>query len=300
MPACEPVSEIARWPRSLIAIAHSAHEIRSPVESSMSISRGSGVVETSSAIAISSSVVLPRADSTATTRWPCSRGHDPARGALDALGVGDRGAAELHQRSGHRRGMGRRRRRCGLERPVSGPRRTPGAHLVPCEDRAAAAGARVADARPAAQRRPDLARRLPVERKVAQLFALGFRGTDVTADIFGRLRRQDLGGIVLAANNYVDSTQLGTLAAEAAPPPRGRHGAKPPWLLTIQEGAELNSFADLPPFALPADMGSVREAGARRTRRPPAAPARREGRPRPGRRRGSRAGQLPGRARVLG
>ena len=49
IPACEPVSEIARWPRSLIAIAHSAHEIRSPVESSMSISRASGVGETSSA-----------------------------------------------------------------------------------------------------------------------------------------------------------------------------------------------------------------------------------------------------------
>ena len=73
IPACEPVSEIARWPRSLIAIAHSAHEMRSPVESSMSISRGSGVGETSSAIAISSSVVLPRAESTATTRLPSSR-----------------------------------------------------------------------------------------------------------------------------------------------------------------------------------------------------------------------------------
>src|SRR4051812_14411006 len=73
MPACEPGSEIALWPRSLIAIAHSAQEIRSPVESSMSISRGSGVTETSSAIEISSSVVLPRADSTATTRCPCSR-----------------------------------------------------------------------------------------------------------------------------------------------------------------------------------------------------------------------------------
>ena len=80
IPACEPVSEIARWPRSLIAIAHSAHEIRSPVERSMSISRGSGVVETSSAEAISSSVVLPRADSTATTCWPCSRALHDARG----------------------------------------------------------------------------------------------------------------------------------------------------------------------------------------------------------------------------
>ena len=73
IPAWEPVSEIARWPRSLIAIAHSAHEIRSPVESSMSISRGSGVGETSSAISISSSVVWPRADSTATTRLSRSR-----------------------------------------------------------------------------------------------------------------------------------------------------------------------------------------------------------------------------------
>ena len=73
MPACEPDSEIAWCPRSLIAIAHSAHEIRSPVESSMSISRGSGSGEISWAIATSWSVVSPRADSTATTGWPSSR-----------------------------------------------------------------------------------------------------------------------------------------------------------------------------------------------------------------------------------
>ncbi len=81
MPACEPVSEIALWPRSLIAIAHSAQDIRSPVERSMSISRGSGAFETSSAIWISSSVVLPRADSTATTCWPCSRADTIRRAA---------------------------------------------------------------------------------------------------------------------------------------------------------------------------------------------------------------------------
>ena len=50
----------------------------------------------------------------------------------------------------------------------------------------------------------DLARRLPVERKVAQLFLLGFRGTDLTSEIFGRLRRLDLGGIVIAGPNYTD------------------------------------------------------------------------------------------------
>jgi hypothetical protein len=47
MPAWEPVSEIAVWPRSLITIAASAQVTRSPVESSMSISRGSGRSETS-------------------------------------------------------------------------------------------------------------------------------------------------------------------------------------------------------------------------------------------------------------
>jgi len=56
-----------------MAIAHSAQEMRSPVESSMSISRGSGAADTSSAAAISSSVVLPRAESTATTFQPASR-----------------------------------------------------------------------------------------------------------------------------------------------------------------------------------------------------------------------------------
>ena len=73
----------------------------------MSISRGSGVVETSSAEAISSSVVLPRADSTATTLLALlARLDDPPGGALDALGVGDGGAAELHHHgAGHGLGV---------------------------------------------------------------------------------------------------------------------------------------------------------------------------------------------------
>ena len=47
IPACEPVSEIASAPRSWIAIAASAQEIRSPTEISMSSSRGFGRAETS-------------------------------------------------------------------------------------------------------------------------------------------------------------------------------------------------------------------------------------------------------------
>ena len=63
----------------------------------MSISRGSGRSEISRAISTSSSVVLPRAESTATTLLPgLARGDDPLRGALELLGPGDRGAAELH------------------------------------------------------------------------------------------------------------------------------------------------------------------------------------------------------------
>jgi beta-N-acetylhexosaminidase len=107
----------------------------------------------------------------------------------------------------------------------------------------------------------DLARRLPVERKVAQLFLFGFRGTDLTAEIFGRLRRQDLGGIVLASHNYLDAAQLGALAGEAAVVARERRHV-PPWVLAVQEGGELNSFPDLPPPALPADLGSADEAAA--------------------------------------
>src|SRR5581483_5942132 len=58
---------------SLIAMAQSAHDSRSPIESSMSISRGSGRGEISRAASTSRSVVLPRAESTATTRRPLSR-----------------------------------------------------------------------------------------------------------------------------------------------------------------------------------------------------------------------------------
>ena len=105
-----------------------------------------------------------------------------------------------------------------------------------------------------------LARRMSVERKVAQLFLFGFRGTDATAEIFGRLRRLDLGGVVLAGPNYVDTIQLAALAGEVAAVARkARHVA--PWVLATQEGGELNSFPDLPPAATASDLRSAAEAG---------------------------------------
>jgi beta-N-acetylhexosaminidase len=105
-----------------------------------------------------------------------------------------------------------------------------------------------------------VAGRLSTERKVAQLFVWGFRGTDTTAEIFGRLRRLDLGGIALSASNYVDQTQLSALTAKAGAVAKQRRHL-PPWVFASQEGGDLNSFPDLPPSAAPADLRSAKAAG---------------------------------------
>ena len=70
IPAWEPVSDVAVWPRSMIAIATRAHEMRSPTETSMSTSRGAGRSEISCARRSRSSVDFPIAETTATTRFP--------------------------------------------------------------------------------------------------------------------------------------------------------------------------------------------------------------------------------------
>ena len=69
-PACEPVKERAVKPRSEIAIATSAIEIRSPAVSSMSISRAGGSGLTAPARSRSSSVESPIAETATTTSWP--------------------------------------------------------------------------------------------------------------------------------------------------------------------------------------------------------------------------------------
>ncbi len=111
----------------------------------------------------------------------------------------------------------------------------------------------------------DLARRLPLERKVAQLFLFGFRGTDLTSEIFRRLRRLDLGGIVLAQPNYTgDPNLLGQLGGEARVIARQERHV-PPWVLAVQDGGEFNTLHGLPPALAPADLGSAAEAAAQAT-----------------------------------
>ena len=69
MPAWPAVSETAGQPRARSAMASSVAETVSPVESRRSSSRGSGSGVTERASAISSSVVLPIAETTTTTPW---------------------------------------------------------------------------------------------------------------------------------------------------------------------------------------------------------------------------------------
>ena len=69
-PACQPVSDTTGKPMPSMAMAHRAQEICSPVDSSMSSSRLEAAGLISAAFSMSSSVVSPWADSTATTRFP--------------------------------------------------------------------------------------------------------------------------------------------------------------------------------------------------------------------------------------
>jgi beta-N-acetylhexosaminidase len=106
----------------------------------------------------------------------------------------------------------------------------------------------------------DLARRLPLERKVAQLFLLGFQGQDLTADVFRQLRRLDLGGIVIDKANYTGVQVLSQLAGEAVVISQQEKHV-PPWVMASQQGAEFNAFPDLPPADAPADLTSARAGG---------------------------------------
>jgi beta-N-acetylhexosaminidase len=105
----------------------------------------------------------------------------------------------------------------------------------------------------------DLARRLPLERKVAQLFLFGLGSTTAGDPVFRDLAKEDLGGIVFGADSYEAPQQLAGLTSFAERV-AGRHKHVPPWLLTIQDGGEFNSLAGLPPAHAPSDIKSVRDA----------------------------------------
>ena len=107
----------------------------------------------------------------------------------------------------------------------------------------------------------DLARRLPVDRAVAQLFVFGFEGKDLAGPVFEEARRLDLGGVMLQGRNYTDPQQLAAMAGEFGVVARNA-GHIPPWILAEQDGGELSQFADLPPAIAPGEARSADEAAA--------------------------------------
>jgi beta-N-acetylhexosaminidase len=106
----------------------------------------------------------------------------------------------------------------------------------------------------------DLARRLPLERKVAQLFLLGFEGEDLTAPIFEQLRRQDIGGLVFENRNYLDPQQIASLAGEG-PVIAEDEAHVPPFVMVSQEGGDFSEFPDLPPVATASELANPEQAG---------------------------------------
>ena len=107
----------------------------------------------------------------------------------------------------------------------------------------------------------DLVRRLPLERKVAQLMVVGFRGTDLTAPIYQSLRRLDYGGIAVSEPNYGDPQLLALMAGEAVVIARQERHV-PPFVMASQEGGVYNSFPDLPPASAASELATAEDAAA--------------------------------------
>jgi beta-N-acetylhexosaminidase len=107
----------------------------------------------------------------------------------------------------------------------------------------------------------DLARRLPLERAVAQLFLFGFTGKDTGAPIFGELKRLDLGGVVVDGGNYDSAQQLAGLTSRLRTAAASADHL-PPWIMAEQDGGDYSQFPDLPPTHPPGDFHSPAGAAA--------------------------------------
>jgi beta-N-acetylhexosaminidase len=107
----------------------------------------------------------------------------------------------------------------------------------------------------------DLARRLPLERAVAQLFLFGFTGKDANAPIFRELQRLDVGGVVVDGGNYDSAQQLaGLISRLTSTAANAKH--LPPWVMAEQDGGDYSQFPDLPPPGAPGDYKSAADAAA--------------------------------------
>lgn len=87
---------------------------------------------------------------------------------------------------------------------------------------------------------------LALERAAAQLFVVGFAGTDPTSPFFERLRRRDWGAVLLERANYVDRTQFTALTGEIGVVAREVKHA-PPLVIAAQLGGSETAVPDVGP-----------------------------------------------------
>lgn len=106
----------------------------------------------------------------------------------------------------------------------------------------------------------ELVARLPLERKIAQLFLLGFEGDDKRSPLFEDLEDRDIGAVLLAERNYRQPKQIEQLTRAIAATAKGERHV-PPLLLARQAGGDDSAFEDLPPKVPPARIDSAEEAG---------------------------------------
>ena len=146
----------------------------------------------------------------------------------------------------------------------------------------------------------DLARRLPLERKVAQLFLFGFDGRTSTPRCSGGCAGTTSAGSCSSRHNYTDSASSAQLGGEARVVARDE-GHVPPLVLAASRAASSTRCPDLPP-ARRARRPRVRRRGRAPRRADSAARparARRDRGARPGRRRRARGRLRARRARLL-
>lgn len=108
----------------------------------------------------------------------------------------------------------------------------------------------------------DVARRLPLERRVAQLFVVGMDGATAPRDpIFEELLRRDWGGLTVAADDFQAAQQFADLTGEAGVVARNaRH--LPPLIVAAQDGGPDSPVPDAPPGP-PEDRAGASAASAR-------------------------------------
>ena len=89
-----------------------------------------------------------------------------------------------------------------------------------------------------------------------QVLLLGFEGTDGSAEFIQQVRARQLGGVLVGAQNWIDSA-TGTALVGAIRAAGRENGRIPPLLTGQQEGGKYRAFADLPPEQTELEIGDA-------------------------------------------